>query len=125
MKLMIVDDHSGARAMIRELLDLPGITFCECASGVEAVRRAREFKPDWVTMDVHMPGLNGFQTAGVIQREHPKAHVVIVTSDNEPAYEEQSRVAGFTRLICKENLIELRRLLAQFIATQPSPEAAD
>jgi two-component system chemotaxis response regulator CheB len=124
MKLMIVDDHAGARAMIRELLVLPGVTIRECASGVEAVRCARDFKPDWVTMDVHMPGLNGFQAAVVIQREHPNVNIVIVTSDNDPAYDEQSLASGFTRHVCKENLIELRRMLAQDIVTQPPPEAA-
>ena len=39
MKLMIVDDHPGTREMIRKFLGLPGITFCECASGDEALLR--------------------------------------------------------------------------------------
>ena len=59
---MIVDDHASTREMIRKFLDFPGMTYCECSSGDEAVSFAREFKPSWVTMDVHMPGLNGFQS---------------------------------------------------------------
>jgi two-component system, chemotaxis family, protein-glutamate methylesterase/glutaminase len=73
MKLMIVDDHAGTREMIRKFLDFPGITFCECASGDEAVARAGEFKPHWVTMDVHMPGLNGFESTEALRVQYPSA----------------------------------------------------
>jgi DNA-binding NarL/FixJ family response regulator len=112
MKLMIVDDHAGTREMIRNFLNLPGITVCECASGDEAVRRAREFKPDWVTMDVQMPGRNGFQSTEALRAEYPPAQVVIITSFIEPHFQQLSNAAGATALIYKENLIALQLLLA-------------
>jgi DNA-binding NarL/FixJ family response regulator len=112
MKLMIVDDHAGTREMIRNFLDLPGITVCECASGDEAVRRAREFKPDWVTMDVQMPGRNGFQSTEALLAECPSAQVVIITSFIEPHFHQLSNSVGATALIYKENLMALHFLLA-------------
>src|SRR5690242_1156653 len=78
IKLMIVDDHAGAREMIRKALKLPGVIVCECLSGDEAVRLAREFKPDWVTMDVWMPGSNGFESTKALHKEHPAARVMII-----------------------------------------------
>jgi CheY-like chemotaxis protein len=127
MRLMIVDDHAHTREMIRKFLDFPGITFCECASGDEAVSRAREFKPSWVTMDVHMPGLNGFQSTKALRIEHPGARVMIVTSDNQPHFRQLSREVGATGLLAKENLMALRMMLAKEIADKKStstPELA-
>ena len=113
---MIVDDHAGARQMIREMLTFPGVTLCECASGEEAVTKVNEFKPDWITMDVRMPGMNGFQAATMILNEHPAARIVVVTTDNHPYLRRMARVVGAVACYCKEDLAELRRLFAEAIA---------
>jgi CheY-like chemotaxis protein len=108
---MIVDDHASTRKMLRKFLDLPGITFCECVSGDEAVLRAREFKPDWVTMDVHMPGRDGFQSTEALCAEHPSVRIIIVTGLNEPHFQQLSHSVGAVALIYKENLLALRTML--------------
>jgi DNA-binding NarL/FixJ family response regulator len=118
MKLMIVDDHAHTREMIRKFLDFPGMTYCECSSGTEAVEMAREFKPNWVTMDVHMSGLNGFESTKALRVAHPAARVMIVTSDNQPHFRQLSREVGAIGLIAKENLMALRMMLAQEIANK-------
>jgi CheY-like chemotaxis protein len=118
---MIVDDRSGARETIRQLLALPGITFCECASGEEAVQRVREFKPHWITMDVNMPGLNGFQATQVLRAEHPAARIIIVTGHNESHYRQLSRAAGAVALIPKNNLMALRIMLTREMAGTDIP----
>jgi DNA-binding NarL/FixJ family response regulator len=130
---MIVDDHASTREMIRNFLNLPGITFCECATGDEAVSRAREFRPNWVTMDVHMPGRNGFQSTEALRVEHPAARVMIVTSDNQPHFRRLSHEVGAVGLLAKENLIALRMMLVKEMTNsnqlsstsdKPSPAAS-
>lgn len=124
---MIVDDHPSAREMIRKFLGLPGITFCECASGDEALLQAREFKPNWITMDVNMPGLDGFQSTQALRAEHPTARVIIVTGYNEPHFRQRSHSVGAVGLICKENLMALRMMLTREMAhiNLPSSPADD
>ena len=125
MRLMIVDDHAPAREMIRQMLALPGVVVCECASGEEALQRVREFKPHWITVDLSMPGLNGFQTARALRAQHPPARIVIVTSFNETYYRKRSREAGAVALVSKENLIAVRILLEREMAgTADAPPAA-
>ena len=109
---MIVDDHAHTREMIRKFLALPGMTFCECASGDEAMRCVRDFKPNWITMDVNMPGLNGFQSTEALRAEFPSARVIIVTGYNEPHFRQLSRSVGAVGLVCKENLMALRMMLS-------------
>ena len=101
--------------MIRRFLDFPGITFCECASGNEALTLVNEFKPDWVTMDIHMPGLNGFQSTEALRARHPAARVMIVTADNQPHFRQLSHTVGAIGLLAKENLLALRMMLAEEI----------
>ena len=110
---MIVDDHPPAREMIRQFLQLPGVTFCECGSGEEALQRVRDFRPHWITMDVGLPGLNGFQATQALRAEHPPARIIIVTGHNETHYRQLSRAAGAIALIPKDNLMALRIMLTR------------
>lgn len=83
---MIVDKQASTREMIRHFLNMPGIAFCECASGDEALARAHEFQPDWITVDVNLLGVEGFQTAATLRAAHPTARVIIVTGYDEPHF---------------------------------------
>lgn len=121
MRLMIVDDHATTRDMIRRFLDFPGMTFCECASGTEALNQINEFKPDWVTMDVHMPGLNGFQSTEAIRAQHPSVRVMIVTADNQPHFRQLSHTVGAIGLLAKENLLALRMMIAEELKQKNTP----
>jgi len=119
---MIVDDHAGTREMIRKFMSLPGVSFCECASGEEAVQRVHDFKPHWITMDVDMPGWNGFQTAETLRKEFPSARIIIVTAHNEPHFRQLSHAAGAVALVCKENLLAVRMVLSGKRGDSPSTE---
>lgn len=121
---MIVDDHPGTREMIRIFLTLPGLTFCECTSGNEALDRVREFKPDWVTMGITMPGLDGFQSTKALLLEHPSARVVIVSNLDEPHLRQSARDAGATYFILKGNILTLRMILVREMFGD-TPPAAD
>lgn len=110
-RLLIVDDLPGARELIRSFLAMPGITFQECASGDAAVACVQDFKPHWVTMDIKMPGLDGFETTKAIKQAHPEARVMIVSSFNDPHFRDLAHSAGAAVFILKENLLALRLML--------------
>ncbi len=110
-RLLIVDDHPNARELIRGYLTMPGLMVQECASGRDALARVGEFKPHWITMDVQMPDLNGFETTKAIKKAYPDARVMIVTSFNDPHFRQLADSAGASGLILKENLLALRLML--------------
>jgi len=112
IKLMIVDDHSGMRDMIRQLIAAPGDSIMECGSGDEALRVAVEFKPDCVTMDISMPGLSAFEATRRIRAIHPTARVIFVSSHEQPDYRRAAQEAGATGYVMKENLSELYLFVA-------------
>jgi len=81
VRLLLVDDHDLVRAGMRRLLadasDMEVVG--ECASGEEAVKLARELKPDVILLDVSMPGMGGMETTRRILQVHPEARIIVVT----------------------------------------------
>lgn len=86
IKVLIVDDSPVSRDLLAHLLSAdPEIEVVGFAgSGEEAIAALSLKQPDVVTMDIHMPGLDGFQTTHRIMTEHPLP-VIIVTASLDPA----------------------------------------
>ncbi|MEJ0089976.1 MAG: response regulator [Limisphaerales bacterium] len=99
---MIVDKQPQKRTMIRSFLNLPGITFCECDSGDDALARVRKFKPDWITLDMNQLETDGFQSAAALREAHPPAQMVIVTGCNETDFNKLYNSVGRSALFKKK-----------------------
>lgn len=79
--LMIVDDSRVAYAeMLKHLADTDFEVVGYCRSGEEALALYNECKPDVVTMDIVMPGEDGFEAARSILEVHPDARILMVSS---------------------------------------------
>lgn len=85
--VLVVDDHPIVRAGLRAMLDAdPGLRVVgEAAGGEEAVRLARELRPDVVLMDLQLgPGLDGAQaTARVRELPAPPRVLILTTYDSD------------------------------------------
>ena len=82
IKVLIVDDSAVSRAALKFALESdPAITVIgQSSSGSEAIADLARLKPDIVTMDIHMPGVDGFETTRQIMETRPLP-VVIVSSN--------------------------------------------
>ena len=69
MKVLIVDDEQGIRAVIREYVEFEGYEADEARDGMEAVEMCRERDYDIVIMDAMMPRLDGFSASKQIRKE--------------------------------------------------------
>lgn len=83
-KVVIVDDESSGRKLIKEYLedhkDL--IIMGEANNGVDAIKLINEFKPDLVFMDIQMPGLTGFD---VLEHLEELPHIIFSTAYDQYA----------------------------------------
>jgi two-component system LytT family response regulator len=85
LTVVIVDDETPARALIREYLELHTDVhvIAECSNGLEAVKAANELKPDLLFLDIQMPKLDGFEVLDLIGRD--AAGVIFTTAYDEYA----------------------------------------
>ncbi|MBN1168085.1 MAG: chemotaxis-specific protein-glutamate methyltransferase CheB [Methanospirillaceae archaeon] len=85
IRVLIVDDSKVDQMLIEGILSSdPDITIVGIASdGTEAIRSAKRLKPDIITMDVHMPGVDGFSTTRTIMETTP-VPIIIVTGIGAP-----------------------------------------
>ncbi len=82
IRVLVVEDSPTARSLLVSLLDQdPEIQVVGTAlDGIQAVRGAIDLRPDLITMDIHLPRLNGLEATRQIMRAAP-APIVIVTAD--------------------------------------------
>ena len=80
-RLMVVDDSRVLEYQICKLLE---DTDYEVAAygenGEEAIARYEEVRPDIVTMDIIMPGIDGLEAAQIIAEAHPDARIIMISS---------------------------------------------
>lgn len=83
-RLLIVDDALIMRMKIRDIATGAGWNVvAEAGDGEEAVRLYLEHRPDLVTLDMIMPGMDGLSTLKAIRESNPKANVVMVSAVNQ------------------------------------------
>jgi two-component system, cell cycle response regulator DivK len=102
-KILVADDNTASRELIREVLEMSGYDVVEAADGQDAVTRARENVPDLVLVDIQMPRLDGY---GVLRelRADPRLsnlQVVALTAFAMQGDRERALDAGFDGYITK------------------------
>jgi two-component system response regulator NreC len=102
--VVIVDDHAVVRSGLRLLLEREADLACvgEAANADDAIRRARDLKPDIVLLDVVMPGQNGIEATPEILAAAPSAKVLVLSMQDDPTYVREAFSAGAMGYVLKE-----------------------
>jgi len=83
-RVLVVDDESDVRVLLRLHIDRPGISVVgEAATGADAIKGVDEQRPDIVVLDLNMPVLDGVEALKVIKERWPTTNVVVHTAFGE------------------------------------------
>lgn len=129
VRVLLADDHAVVRQGLRMFLSLdPELEIVgEAADGAEALRLARDLRPDVVLMDLVMPVMDGITAIAAIRRDLPDTEVIALTSVLEDEKVIGAVKAGATGYLLKDTQAdELRRAIKAAAAgqVQLSPQAA-
>jgi DNA-binding NarL/FixJ family response regulator len=129
IRILIADDHDVVRKGLVAFLTLdPELSVvAEAEDGAEAVRLARELRPDVVLMDLLMPEMDGIAATHTIKQELPDTEVVALTSVLDDASVVGAMRAGAIGYLLKDTKVdELRKAVRAAAAgqVQLSPKAA-
>ena len=104
IKLLIADDQSLIRDGIASLLSLQeNITVAGTArNGEEAVRKARDLKPDVILMDIRMPVMDGIAAADEIIKKGYCSRIIMLTTFDDDEYIIKSLKAGAVGYLLKD-----------------------
>jgi CheY-like chemotaxis protein len=122
--VMLVDDFSDTREMLRRMLELNGCRVVEAANGQEAIELSQRGQLDLVLMDLNMPVLDGF-TATLRIREYEGTRdvpIVAVTAYDTAEFRAAASAVGCCEFVVKP--LEFERLDALLKRLLPTRAAA-
>mgnify|MGYP001134390993 CR=1 FL=1 len=107
LRAILVEDHTIVREGLRPLLEGKGIEVVgEVGNGLDAVRLAKERKPDLVIMDLMLPRLSGIEATRRIRKILPNVKIIMLTIHDEPPFVFKSLEAGANGFLVKESPLE-------------------
>jgi DNA-binding NarL/FixJ family response regulator len=103
IRVLIADDHRIVRQGLRHVCELGGLTVVgEAEDGREAVKLARQLRPDVILMDINMPVLDGVQATSLIVEADPSVQVIILTMYRQDRYVFEAVKAGARGYLLKD-----------------------
>ena len=96
LKILVVEDESTVRRVIRQYLEREGYTVIETDNGGQALQLLHDEQPDLLILDIMLPGIDGYTIARSLRRPVDESKVqnipiIMLTARSE----ENDRIIGF------------------------------
>lgn len=88
IRILIADDHSMVRQGLKQILELEQdlVVIAQASNGEDAVRQAKQLKPDIILMDINMPGMNGLQAIRELKSASCSFKIIVLTLHQDREY---------------------------------------
>ena len=104
--VLVVEDYQDAREMYAAFLEASGYRTAEARTGIEAVAKARELKPDCVLMDLSLPGIDGWEATRQLKAGPTTSHIplIAITGHASELSSRNAQAAGCSAFVLKPAL---------------------
>jgi FixJ family two-component response regulator len=99
--IAVIDDEASVRTALRRLLRLANYEVAPFGSGEAFLASLPVRRPDCAILDVHMPGLTGFDVQSRMRATHIDVPVIFITASDDLALDGKVQQAGGVRLLRK------------------------
>ncbi len=84
MKILIIDDEETITSMLADVFEVHGNTVMIANSGPEGLSKVNSFLPDIITLDLNMPGMDGFEVLEQLKKNPLTRNIpVLIASVND------------------------------------------
>ena len=83
MKVLIAEDDANLRAGLADILKGEGYEVIEASDGTEALERCERERPDFVCLDIMMPGRSGYDVCRELRRKRSAVPIVFISAKSE------------------------------------------
>jgi len=111
MKLLIADDNSEFRRVLKSISEEIFTEIIECTDGDEAVEIYKKEKPDWTFMDIKMKRIDGITAAEKIMKHNQEAKIIIISQFNDADIIKASKRTGAKEFVNKEDLTKIEEII--------------
>lgn len=115
--LLIIDDESSIRWIIKVAFEQEDIRIIEASSGEEGVLTALQILPDLIIMDYKLPGINGWEATKKIKSNLPNTIIVGHTGYANNENRKQGFESGCTEILNKPvDLEEWEEVISKYLS---------
>lgn len=110
MNVLFIEDDSMNRRVVRDMLDVAGVSMCEAEDGPSGLKAICDGDFEIILLDLRMPGMDGFEVLRHIRaRGDAKAAlpVIVVTADTAVDLRERCIAAGADEVLFKPVAMDL------------------
>lgn len=111
--ILTIDDDPNVLDLMERVYNREGFRAISARSGPEGVELARKLQPDMITLDIMMPGMDGWEVLRLLKEDEELCEIpVIMVSivENKPMALDVGALASLTKPIAWDRLLELTRL---------------
>jgi two-component system, cell cycle response regulator len=102
-KVLIIDDSTTTRAVVKVYLSGHSLEFLEASNGTEGLQLARESQPDAIIIDLKMPGMDGMTFCRRVRAEPgiKSTPIILITGVRGPEVRTEALRAGASVFLTK------------------------
>lgn len=102
-KILIVEDEEVIAKMLKDRLQTLGFAVAIEVDGLQGLKRAREWNPDLIILDIMLPEMDGYRVARLLKYDETYKHIPIImlTARTQPADRQKGMAAGADLYITK------------------------
>lgn len=105
-RILIIDDEIYARDHLGKVIQRHGFDVLTAATGEEGVKSYRDHRPDFVFLDILLPGIDGEDVFKYIKEIDPQANVYFITGCDDLFSREQAESMGARGFLTKPLFVD-------------------
>ena len=119
-KILFIDDEPAVASLMKNRIESHGFLAETASSGESGLEKAKTWQPDFILLDVIMPGMDGYETCRRLKAMKETAHipVVLFSAVQETQLEAMAKKAGAAKVIQKPFVDQVFKAISEILGPE-------